>query len=491
MIEYDRLITMNGQIAKNENGSILNSVKEFLYSRYFPFMTAVISLLCYYLGWDIVFIYYIGIFGLIILLTLDDISPMATLLLFMQILVSKQNSPNHDSGHSDYYFDPAIITQIFIVIGLLALALIYRLVFTCKKRQFSLSPVFFGLCAFAFVLLFNGVFSAGYNPKNILYGLVMALCFLGIFVAFKDSLAMNEATFERIALSFFALSLALTFELFVAYLTTDGLYVDGNFNRGKLTFGWGVYNTMGMMLLTCLPAVFYLSGKYKYGFVFTLFSAILLVAIWMSCSRQAMLASAVIYPLCLIVLIFKGNNRLANLLIVICALAAIAAVLIIFKDTVFEYIKGLISSIAVNGKLSGSGRTDLWKGGIKYFESSPLFGVGFYSNLYNDFLGGTTTSSGMSFIPQMCHNTVIELMSACGICGLLAYFAHRVQTIVCLFRNFNYNRLFIALTVFSLLTVSLVDNHIFNIFPTIIYSFLIAALVASERKDKSLITYSF
>lgn len=482
-IEFDcqSIKIMKEKFSKIKNSGFVQAWKDILFSKFFPFITAAISLFCYYLGLDIVFIYYIGITGLIILLFLDDISPLITLLLFMCILISQENSPSNLSESSAYYFNPAILTQIFVLIGILSLALIYRVTLTCIKKQFSFSPIFWGLCAFSVVLLLNGLFSTDYNTKNLVYGLVMMLCFLGIFVALKDNLIMTDEAFERIALSLFALSIVLIFELLAAYFTVDGLYVDGNFYREKLTFGWGMWNTMGMMLLICLPAVFYLASKYKHGFIFTMFATVLFVAIWMSCSRQAMLASLLLYPICLIILLVKGTNCLANICIVICSLVAVA-ILLVSKDTILNYFKDLISKIVVNGELYGSGRVRLWEGGIEYFKSAPFLGVGFYSNLYKDFQDGFTGFSGMSFIPNMCHNTLIQLLSACGIIGLLTYLIHRVQTIISFFKNITFDRTFIALTILALLIVCLVDNHIFNIFPTIIYSILIAVLVASEKK---------
>ena len=50
------------------------------------------------------------------------------------------------------------------------------------------------------------------------------------------------------------------------------------------------------------------------------------------------------------------------------------------------------------------------------------------------------------------------------------------------FKNVTLERFFIAVTVLAMLIISLMDNHMFNIFPTIIYSSLIAVLSASEQK---------
>lgn len=459
-------------------------VTGILTSKYFPFITAIFSLLCYYLGWDIVFIYYVGIVGLFVLLLLDDISPIITVLLFMCILVSYENSPSNIMSESDYYFSPAILAQVFIVIGALGAAVIYRVSLTCIKKQFSFHPVFWGLCAFALVLVCNGLFSADYNPKNLVYGLVMALCFLGIFTVLKDNIVMSDETFEKMALSFFALSIVLIVELLIKYFTTEGLYVDGAFHRERLTFGWGMWNTMGMMLTICLPAVTYLAGRYKYGFIFTMFSAFLFVAVWMSCSRQAMLASLVMYPICLVILLIQGNNRYANICVVLCALIAIAIVMAIFQETIFKYFKDLISQLVINGELNGNNRMTLWKIGIENFKEYPFLGVGFYIDLYSKI--GFNGFSGMSFIPQMCHNTLVQLLSCCGILGLLTYVIHNIQLLISFFKNINFNRIFIALTILSLAGISIVDNHLFNIFPTIIYSCLVSLFVTSQKKSVQL-----
>lgn len=470
---------------RNKNGNILNGLNEFLSSKLFPFMTATVSLLCYYLGLDIVFIYYVGITGLVILLFCDDISPLITVLLFMCVLVSYENSPSNLAENAPYYFQTEILVQIFIVIGLLGTAVIYRFISTCASGRFTVSPIFFGLCAFAAALFINGIFSDGYSTKNLVYGLVMALCFLGIFTILKDNLSTSPETFEKLALSFFALSLVLVCELTLKYLTCEELFVDGNLNREQLTFGWGMWNTMGMMLLICLPSTLYLAGKYKRGFIFTVYSAFLFAAVWASCSRQAMLGSAIIYPTGLIILLIKGNNRKINIGIILCALCVGVSLLFVFRDSVFRHIKELILQLVANGEITGSGRTSLWKGGFEYFKSSPVFGVGFYSDLYADYLGGFNGFSGMSFIPHMCHNTVIQLMSACGIVGLITYLVHRVQTVISFFRNVTYDRTFIALTMLSLIGLSLVDNHLFNIFPTIIYACLTAVLCASGKREKT------
>ena len=93
-----------------------------------------------------------------------------------------------------------------------------------------------------------------------------------------------------------------------------------------------------------------------------------------------------------------------------------------------------------------------------------------------------TYTGALGFFPKMCHNTVLELMAACGIVGLAVYLVHRVQTVISFFKNITMERSFIALTILPILILSLLDVHIFVIFPTLIYSGLLAVLIKSQNK---------
>lgn len=469
---------MNEALYKFKNSEAIKFIQKLLSSKYFPFASAALTLLCYYLGWDIVLFYYISITGILILLLLDDITPIISLFLFMSVSVSLINTPSSSMGTSDYYHRPEIYIQIFIIIGLFISAAIYRLVITVIAKKFKPSPIFYGLCAFAATLFINGFFSDDYNPKNMLYGLIMAACFLVIFSVLKDNISIKTESYEKIAYGFFALSILLVIELIVAYATTEGLFVDGIINRYKLIFGWGVYNTFGVLLVMCIPSVIFLSGKTTFGFVYTLYSFVLFVAVFFSCSRQAMIGSIIIYPFCLIALFIKGKNRITNACILSAAAVAAIILISIFHEFVFKFFKEIFDNIVVDGELNGSGRMKIWREALENFKEFPIFGKGFYVIFsYN-------TQSGLGFIPHMCHNTLLQLLSSCGLVGIAAYLTHRAQTVISFMKNVTVERAFIAATIGAMLIISLFDNHIFNIFPTIIYSSLIAVLTAGEHKEQ-------
>lgn len=470
---------MNTSFTKPKNSKAAEIVRQVLLSKFFPFVTMAVVILCYYLSLDIVTICYLGIAGILILLFLDDVSPIVTVMLFMNVIISWKNSPASGRGESDYFFRPEILAPLIIIVTLLIASLVYRLVITCVRKKFKLDPVFFGLCVFSVALLLNGAGNKNYTFFNLLYAVILALLFLGLFAVLKDNVTADRCSYERICYSFVAFGLLLIIELAVLYATKDAIFAGGTIDRNQIVFGWGVYTTYGALLTMCIPAAFYLAYAKKFGFVYTLISVIMLVALIFSCCRQAMVCAAVIYPVCTVMLLVKGNDKIANLCIFAASLIGVIVVTGLFQDKVIDFFKTIYSNIVVNGELYGSGRMELWRQAISDFKSFPVFGRGFY-NIKPD------TDFSYTPIPMdMAHNTILEMMSACGIIGLLGYALHRVQTFICFFKNPTTERSFIALIVASLLINSLLDNHILNIIPTMVYSLLIAVLVKGQSKNAS------
>lgn len=467
---------MNGTFTKIKNCGFVRTLSELISSKYFPFVTAVLAIACYYLAWDIVLIYFICLTGIFIALFMDDVTPVISHLLFINVVVSPKNSPTLSNGSSDYYLRPEILAQVVPLVCLFILAGAFRLAFTVKDKRFKITPSFIGLCAFSAVLMLNGLFTANYDPKNLLFAFIIVAIILGIYSAIKDNVTVNSECYEKIAYAFLALSFLLIVELAVAYATIDGLFVDGIINRGLLVFGWGVYNSYGVLIVMCLPAIIFLAGRKRFGFVYTLYSFIIFVAVFFSCSRQAMVGGVFIYPFCVAMLLWKGKNRIANIVVLGSAVVAGIILMCVFRVWVTDFFKEVFENFIVDGKLNGSGRIRIWKEALEVFKTYPVFGAGFFVEF------SYTSDNGMSVIPLMCHNTLFEVMSSCGIIGVCAYSAHRVQTILSFTKNITPERTFIAGTIIALLVISLFDNHLFNVFPTLIYSALLAVLFSGETK---------
>lgn len=451
-------------------------LRKLLSSKILPFITAAVSILCYYLAWEVVFIWYLAIISVGIMLTCKDVTPIFHVFLFIGVMTSVKHSPNiRLENPSNYLSQPAVLAQMIIAITLIIGMAATRVIESIKYRRLKITPLFTGLCVFVLAYALNGLFSENYTVMNFVYAFFLALLFLGIFCFASGNIKVDENTFVYIAFSLLALLSVLTIELFVAYLTIDGVLADGTIHRELLYFGWGTYNNFGMYATICVPAAFYLSARYRHGWAFTLVGVLNLGVCVMCMSRQAMIMGGIIYVVCAIWLILRTNGvaRINNVVI----FGIILVIGVVFTGLAYEKIGKMFLSL-VSSIETGSGRTIIWKEGIDNFLNYPIFGAGLYSR--KAWVWGQ--SGFANIIPVMYHNTIIQILGSGGIVGLVAYCYHRLQTVFCFLQNITHERIFVALVIVGLLLTSLLDNHIFYLYPTMIYSLLLGVLEQSEKK---------
>ena len=74
----------------------------------------------------------------------------------------------------------------------------------------------------------------------------------------------------------------------------------------------------------------------------------------------------------------------------------------------------------------------------------------------------------------MYHNTYVQMLACCGIFGVAAYTFHIVQGLILVFKKPTAERLFFFFVIAVLSVMSMADNHLFHVFPALVYSALIA-----------------
>lgn len=472
-------MSVKNNALNNKMSTAVELIKKVLSSRIFLFVTAALILLSYYVGLDIFLVYYLAIAGILILIFFEDLTPLIAIFLFLNLIVSYPNSPSPNTGGSDYFFHPAILAQVIVVLVLFIGAGVFRLIRTIVQKKFKLTPMFFGLCGLSVAFAIGGFFSEGYSALSLAYGLLQAVLYLGLYALMKDNIVIKKDTFKNIAFVFFVYSIVLLVMLAVGLLSYN-VFADGEVHRGRLVFGWGVYNTMGMWLLFCVPAAVYLARVCKRGWLFTIYSLVLALACVLSLSRAAMLGIIIIYPLCLVLLFIKSKEKLVNA----CIVSGAAVIVLIFVAIKWEAVWNAASSIFANlfknGEFNASGRGGLLEMAGQDFLRAPFLGVGFFGSHIGD-LEFMVDNTGLGFIPFFYHNTIMQMLASCGVVGLLAYIVHRVQTVKSFLSNVTAGRSFLAITILSILILSLLDVHMFDIMPTFMYSSLLAVLVKTEK----------
>lgn len=467
---------------KLKYNKVFNQLNKFVESIYFPFFVAAVILWFYYMAWDIAMIYFVAIVGIYILLFIEDVTPIVTVLLFMNIIISYQNSPSGLSGNSGYYMQTHILVQIIIVISLYVLTMFARVTVLSRGKTFKPSPVFWGLVALAAAFIFSGVGSVGYEIMDFAYGLFMAFFFLGIYTVVSTNVRLTEQNYKKICYGFFAFSIAIAIEVLVKFVTNfDEVIVNGEIVKTAMTFGWGVWNTMGMLLTISIPPIFMLAAKSKRGYLFILYATFLVLLGFIVGSRQGMIGVVMSYGISAIMVVVKSRRRLLNI-VTLAAVFIIALIILIAKwEKIFQLLGRVMDGLFnPDGSFSGNGRMSLIRLAMTYFATNPIFGTGFMT----DFSVSDPGFSGLSVIPLMAHCTFAELFAACGAVGVIIYCLHRTQTIIAFFKKPSFNKGYMAVVVCMLLILSLVDNHLFYIFPTMVYSSLLPFVTGREHYDR-------
>lgn len=470
---------MNDLLALLRERKWLAALKYVLSCKYFVFVTALFFLLCYYAGWTIAAIYYVGIVGTLMVLLLDELTPLVGQFPFMSIMISAGSSPSDINGGSDYFFQTHIVVQTALVIAVYALAMFVRLFLTAKAGRLKITPVTVALFALSAAFLLNGAFGKYYEFMDFVYGAIMVFFFLVVYMTMADNVKINAENIKKLAFNYFVFSLVLLVELSVVYLTNN-VVQNGTLVKEQVVFGWGVWNTMGMLITVCIPFCFYLACRCKYGYLYFLYASLLLVAAFATTSRQAMLGGGILYAVCWVVMLVKvkGRDRLIDAVVsavlIVCLIVAVA----VFWDKIARIFSSFSDNlVGEDGSFEGNGRADLLSQAWNNFLSSPVFGAGFFAPV--DVSAHFVGLNGI--IPDMVHNTLAEMLGACGIFGIVTYLGYRGVTVYYAVKNRSFDRAFVAAAVGGLLLVSLFDNHMFYILPTMFYSGLMPFVVGKAN----------
>ncbi len=324
-------------------------------------------------------------------------------------------------------------------------------------------------------LMLNGIFREGYTVKNLLFGLGTAALWVVIYLVYYHGLSHGEETFFYGAKCCFTALLVLLAEFFVAYMTSwEMVFADHAINKFSLFFGWGISNNFGAMVALLTPVCFYMAAYQRHGWIYWIAGAVSWVAVIFSYSRTALLVGTGIAFLSALLVCFVGRyKKLYRILLGASTgaiLLALVIVLLASPETLTTYNRYIVRSF------NDSGRFALWRDGLACFKEAPIFGVGFWDVPIESW-------SGIG-IPGFLHNTPIQMLAACGLFGLIAYLVMRARSVWLFVSRPSLNRLFLGLALAALLAESLLDNHIFNIYPSFYYALFLA--LAEHDYERSL-----
>ena len=372
----------------------------------------------------------------------------------------------------DLYSTSSLIFFGMCIFALISCVIVHFIIYKkeIKVTRFYSSYLFWGFIALTSFLLLNGFFNfAEYNKENIIFGTLIAVSIVLPFFIFSINMKIDKKTAKYLVYVLLVISFLMAIELIALYMTSVKI-INGKILKHTIDLGWGVSNNVGGILAMLMPVHFYCALKAKYSLPFFVSGVGCYVLILLSMSRTSIIISTFILMICMgFLCIYKHKNSMINRFSVIGFLFLVAVALIFFEDKLDRAFEEIIKI-----GLDDSGRIEYYKDGINKFLQRPIFGVGF----------GNSHGVNDKFViaaPEFFHNTVIQMLASCGILGFSAYAFHRYQTVKLFISHRTPLSFFLGMSVLTLLLTSLLDIHMFNIFPAMFYSVILCVL---ERDGK-------
>ena len=318
----------------------------------------------------------------------------------------------------------------------------------------------------AVTLLLNGALSDGWSVEGLVYGAAVATSWFFVFYFFYFGFE-GEDTEELV--SYFVLVSALMAAILIAqtahlYLFCGVVGADGAVDKEAILYGWGIWTTAGVELAVLIPTILLGAMRGWRPYLFLALAALSLVAIALNLSRGALLVGIFAFAAGMVAgaLFGEGRRAFRRMGALGGATAAVAIALL------WERIRELLRDYFERG-LSDNGRFALWRYGWESFIDAPLLGKGFFGLR-------TDTFQAIELIPQMLHNTPVQIAASMGALGLLAYFYYRVKSLRAVLCRPTKEKLMLGLSMLALLASSLFDNFIFYIQPMFYYSVTFALI---------------
>lgn len=473
-------------LPKGERQNYLKQkAEQFCTSNAFIFLVASVAFVFHALALDLIGIVFFALSASVAFWIFKDFRPGLTITCTAIFIVSTKNSPGYGyEGDPDYYSNPWVLVPIIIAGVILIASMAVRCV---KNREnYKHGKLYIPLAILAVAITLSGV-GRKYYGESFLFGLAMALSYIGIYLLLIGCIDKFDGLFDYIAT--FLTVLALLISVQVVFLYASHLLKGGSLNsswKEHIVVGWGVSNVVGEMIVFFLPFTLYKTEKSKKFIFYHLVSLISVVALVLTLNRAGMLFGLPIYAVLWIRMIVKSPER-KKLLISAFIFAGIGIVCIVVLALItdlsplFNYFLRIFQKS--DKKVSLSGRDKLWEQAWGYFLDSPWIGEGFARSFNEPLLLNEN-----SLFQSLSHNFVIQAFGSGGIMGVVAVLLFVLSLIKTYLKKYE-NRVYTLAFIISFGAIALLDTVYFITY-CVLFLMLITVTVekVATKEDVKLVT---
>lgn len=456
----------------NRELPLWQQIDRFLYSPAYFLLIGGLTILANVFHLEMVAYTGIILVGIYICLVGRDLLPIFPIFACGYISPSVSNNPGVNTD-SIFSLSGAGL-YLAILLTLLAVSLVYRLVtdpvfggkkFLTKKRKLLPGMLILGIC-YAISGLGSGQWEE-YGLRHLLFAFLQFVAITGLYYLLSGAVLWEKAPQDYLFWTGLCVGFVLIVELVNIYITAN-VIIDGAINRDNIFTGWGQYNNMGALFSLLIPLAFYMAGKDRFAVAGYLSAFLFFLGLLFTCSRGSIIIGIVIYIVSYILSVIR-NHRVRSLFWVhILIIGVPVLVFVLFYE---EWLR--LFKVLVNAGLHSPQRVTTFTEGFRQFFRYPVFGGSFFPVDYWPFTW-STSEAFTSMIPPRWHNTFIQVLATGGVTCLAGYAYHRYQTVKLFVKNINTGKMFVGMSILSLLLTSMVDCHFFNVGPVLLYSAMLA-----------------
>lgn len=426
-------------------------INEFLSSSYFPLLLAAVAVVFWATGWEIAgAAVMIGVVCLSLWLNADLKPVLAVICLIVFVFSLKQI---HTSAFKNF---------LYVVVPLLVLSFAFNFLYYQRRQKLSRGRLFSGMLIGFLAALLSGLFYPAYDKKWFFAVLGVGI---GIYLVYFICINFTGKDLKNYICMLMVLAgFVVVFEILIWYLRQPDILVA--IENKSLRVGWGMSNTMAVVLVMAVPAAVYLSLRAgKWAFLYYLGVFCLAVALLFTLSRGNLLFGTPVILISCLYGYFKSRHQKLLFLTALIVLA-----LCILIGAVFWAPLSEIAERLARFGLSPNGRFHDYNRSLNNFWAAPLTGVGYFK---------PDDGSPVGFLWK-AHNTVLQILSCGGIVGVLAMVPFYYQRYAALLKNFSEFKFLALLAVLAFELEGMIDLTFLSIYQL----FFVLALIAAAEKER-------
>ncbi|MDR1138792.1 MAG: hypothetical protein LBK70_02835 [Clostridiales bacterium] len=346
--------------------------------------------------------------GIYVLFTQRDLLPLVTCLAIVCYSISTQFVSN--TGVVDnapfVHLNNYIVFGCVFVLGILGLIAgsIYN--YATYHRTLVKSKILLPTLLLCGAVLLSGLFSPYYfNTINwIAIAVFVSVSLYMLMLAYNAS---DKLDLDYVAKLILTIGIVACVQLLI-YFALNIQDINRIISDKDINLGWSTHNGIGMLILICIPAAFYLAYKHtnnKVQLLYILVAIVMFLVQLTVLARSTMLFGLLTMPTLLAIFFFKTNRQLKIQLLILGATTIVCIAIMAY--VLRQQIQVAWERLANLG-LDDSDRFDWYRLALNLFGKYPVFGVGW----------GYDTSLYINGQPFMAiHNTPLQFLASTGIVG--------------------------------------------------------------------------